>query len=673
MPEQLIYTSAPRGLVAGRSGHCTVAHTAGMREALRLQLEKWSYYQHHALTGGKDRPIYSYRITEIRGSHYYVLSKIQDSGLDFTGRTNFVAHHLVFTPEEIRQFPSPPIILRDWKGWVASWSREPQLLEKEDWSGLPTIQGSVSIPAKNWLGLTGDAVNGYGLLEARAGIAFRVDGLLEREILTLFAESLALLELPGPRGDFRGSAWQYTFTTSMQEQDNPADYRWRCLFSDNPASSRFAGPDSKNLIDVRPARVSNQEGIFARKGPQAPKFVKQPQNVTLTLGETTTLSAEAEGVPTPQYQWFSVDRNGNSQEIRGATGPEFFVHNPPLGTSRYLVRAINPLGAVDSNVAALSIEHAKSASPARTSSQARPEIDVQPVAQKPKTAHGTTARDNANQGTWREPTEVYGKRNPVWEIAKITCVILICFVVLGVLAIGVRQIQPFWKSKVKTPTPDQIAEKTNGVPALGPTNPNPASESSNTVKTPPQINRKLPQEWESIAFGQILEASASLADTRPAKFTLSARATGPSHMWDNSLFVHQPFSELFRAIPDYTDPTPADCYVGIMWRASVETNSAFCFIGRNATETIACHRDANGEFKTLLELLEPELQSKQILFSISHVTNSLKLGFGSSPHLRPSHLDFDQKVDPGSRVGFAIFLGPTNIHYEAKIILTGKK
>jgi len=98
MPQQLIYTSAPRGVIAGRSGHCTVARSGAMRDALMLQLEKLSYYQHLSLSGGQERPIYCCRILDLRGSRYHVLTRIQDAGLDFTGRTNFIAHHLVFAP-----------------------------------------------------------------------------------------------------------------------------------------------------------------------------------------------------------------------------------------------------------------------------------------------------------------------------------------------------------------------------------------------------------------------------------------------------------------------------------------------------------------------------------------------------------------------------------------------
>lgn len=356
MPQQLIYTSAPRGVVAGRSGHCTVARSAAMREALMLQLEKLSYYQHLSLSGGLERPIYSCRIVDIRGSRYHVLSRIQDAGLDFTGRTNFLAHHLIFTPEELRQFPSPPVILRGWSGWVKSWTKEPQLLEAEDWSGLTGLLGSVSVPATNWQQVTGDAVNGYGLLDARAGIAFAVDNLTENQILAIFAESLELLELRDPRRDFRATAWQHTFTTSMQEQDNPADFRWRCLHSDNPAYNRFAGPDCRPLSDIRAARVASEEAMFARSGRQPPRFVIQPQNVRSTEGETARLYAKAEGVPSPSYQWFAVDRTGNGQIIAGGTDAELMVQNPILGVSRYVVRANNSQGDVTSEVAELSVD-----------------------------------------------------------------------------------------------------------------------------------------------------------------------------------------------------------------------------------------------------------------------------------------------------------------------------
>jgi len=74
MPKQLIYTSAPRGIVPGQSGYCTVARSAEMREPLMLRLEQLSYYQHLSLSGGKERPISAYRIVDIRGTHFCKLN-----------------------------------------------------------------------------------------------------------------------------------------------------------------------------------------------------------------------------------------------------------------------------------------------------------------------------------------------------------------------------------------------------------------------------------------------------------------------------------------------------------------------------------------------------------------------------------------------------------------------
>src|SRR4030095_12167382 len=74
-------------------------------------------------------------------------------------------------------------------------------------------------------------------------------------------------------------------------------------------------------------------------------------------GETAKLHAKAEGVPSPSYQWFAVDRDGRDQIIAYGTEAELVVQNPPLGLSRYLVRVSNAQGDVTSEVATLSVEH----------------------------------------------------------------------------------------------------------------------------------------------------------------------------------------------------------------------------------------------------------------------------------------------------------------------------
>ena len=603
MPQQLIYTSAPRGVVAGRSGHCTVARSAAMREALMLHLEKLSYYQHLSLSGGQERPIYSCRVVDIRGSRYHVLSRIQDAGLDFTGRTNFLAHHLVFTPEEIRQFPSPPVILRGWSGWVKSWSKEPQLLEKEDWSGLAERSASASVPATNWQKVTGDAVNGYGLLESRVGIAFRVDNLADEQILALFAESLELLELRDPRRDFRATAWQHTFTTSMQEQDTPADFRWRCLHSDNPASNRFAGPDCRPLSDVRAPRVTSEETMFARSGRQPPRFVIQPQNVRSTEGEAARLQAKAEGVPSPSYQWFAMDRAGNGQVVASGTGEELVVQDPPLGLSRYVVRASNSQGDVTSEVATLSVEQKLRLS------QTRPVSEVRGPAKPAPPSYVKSADDIERQRRRieAEQAQVMFQKGLRWKK-----VLAICGVILGLAVLGGMF---FWKFASKKRPEVQAADTKGTTAAAGGSFPErsattpPAVEGTgaptpgDSTETPAPAKKQplsgglvqLPTPWTNTVVGNV-NAKTS-AGSEQNTFILTGAGKNIFEKSDNFFFAFRPASNVtdFSAqILRVKGGTPAT-RCGIMLRQSDKPDAAFVFIGVSSTNVFCVYRPRPGD------------------------------------------------------------------------------
>ncbi len=366
-----------------------------------LQLEKWSHYQHLSLSGGQERPIHCCRIIDVRGTRYHVLSRIQDAGLDFTGRTNFVAHHLVFTPEEVREFPSPAVILRDWTGWAKSWSQEPLILDTEDWSSLKALHKIGLLPAARWQQLTGDSANGYGLLDYRSGIVFCVDGVSGEEVLGLIGESLELLELRDPSHDFRATRWQYTFTTSLQEQDTTADFRWRCFHSDNPASARFTGLDRRSLIEIRPIQVTEAEALLARLGRQPPRFIEQPKKTQCFAAETANFKAVAEGVPIPTYQWFSVDRNNNRIEIPGAIESELLIPSAPLGVSRYVVRIRNSAGEETSEVAQLSSER-RPVAPAQPGHERPVQVVQDPIA--PRGLAGDRGIEESNRIQRSVPT-----------------------------------------------------------------------------------------------------------------------------------------------------------------------------------------------------------------------------------------------------------------------------
>lgn len=96
MIEELIYTSAPQGLKPGSSGFTTVASTAGMASNLANLLESLSGYRHLAdpgTAGAKQNPvIFSHLKGRVGGRNLNILSRIADAGLDYSGRTNKLAH-----------------------------------------------------------------------------------------------------------------------------------------------------------------------------------------------------------------------------------------------------------------------------------------------------------------------------------------------------------------------------------------------------------------------------------------------------------------------------------------------------------------------------------------------------------------------------------------------------
>lgn len=212
MPSQLIYSSVARGLTPGQSGYCTAARSKDLREALIPRLEKLSYY-----TAGEGSPVVcAYRIVELRGARFHVLSRICDAGLDFTKRKSFLAHHLVFAPDELPNV-SPALIFLRWNGWRTRWDGEPQLLDAP--------LGFEMEPASAWEQLTGNADNAPALLDAHW-----VTGDAEERRLFLAAldETLRVSDT---------NRWENTFTNYFQKGDEAADFRIKAVWNEKPVGA----------------------------------------------------------------------------------------------------------------------------------------------------------------------------------------------------------------------------------------------------------------------------------------------------------------------------------------------------------------------------------------------------------------------------------------------------
>ena len=295
-----------------------------MREALVTQLEQLSYYQHHALTGGIERPIHAFRVLDVRGTRYFVLSRIQDAGLDFTKRTNFLAHHLTFTSEEIENFACPPLLFLHWDGWIQEWESDPELLENEDWGNLKKLKEFNRDPAKTyesgfaqtWEAKTGSHANAFGLLDLRGPVWLGVDGLDWETVLKLFSETLWMMELRNREIDYHAKAWETSFTTNLQAQDIPNDFRWRCIYTENSELDRMlAGSKVTALQEVRSTAHSPEELYFSEKGPRLVALKERPQEAPPIEGTDVTLHVKAEGVPYPSVEW-----HWNGKPLKGEIG-----------------------------------------------------------------------------------------------------------------------------------------------------------------------------------------------------------------------------------------------------------------------------------------------------------------------------------------------------------------
>src|SRR5690242_12570444 len=101
MSHEIYYTSAPEGLKRGTSGFSTVATSPNIPKALWDRLETLSAYRHHFPSNSQPNPVsHAHWILNVAGKTHHVLSRICDSGVDHTQRTNAFAHHLVLETAE---------------------------------------------------------------------------------------------------------------------------------------------------------------------------------------------------------------------------------------------------------------------------------------------------------------------------------------------------------------------------------------------------------------------------------------------------------------------------------------------------------------------------------------------------------------------------------------------
>ena len=243
MSHEIYYTSAPEGMKRGSSGFSTVAASDGISKGLLDRLETLSAYRHHfgvasegagggAGGGAGQNPVsYAHWLLNVTGTTYHVLSRVCDSGVDHTQRSNAFAHHLVVEAAEMAAggpawlLEYPGVMEAAWDGRVGNIVRG---------AALPAAGAGADANGgicRTWGAVTGDAGWGGVLADLFVKTPSKPVCILfgpGQEMLPLIAETIALLPA--------AARWNVTFNTYFTSMPTSATCAWRCCLAGTPAA-----------------------------------------------------------------------------------------------------------------------------------------------------------------------------------------------------------------------------------------------------------------------------------------------------------------------------------------------------------------------------------------------------------------------------------------------------
>ncbi len=224
MSFQLIYTSAEHLLDSSVSGYGTVARSESLPKALHARLSAMSVYRESHHKTAPQGPQFSYRLIDHTGTTWHVLTCAQPAGADYSGRGCFIAHHLLLSPDEIRQLleselrPTPAgvmLALYHSGFWCCRWSGPPAYLKGEPELTPADLPDAAAQPT--WKRLTGHKANARAFFTPpfeKDCLVTVPPGTASLDILRLFHESDWLTRTRG---------WGVSFTTVADEADSFAE------------------------------------------------------------------------------------------------------------------------------------------------------------------------------------------------------------------------------------------------------------------------------------------------------------------------------------------------------------------------------------------------------------------------------------------------------------------
>ena len=247
MSQEILYTSAPKGLKPGVGGYCTVVSTYGMAKNMAEYLESLTAY-HHAFRPPDPRassnPVnYLHLAMKLGGQKYRVLSRIADAGLDYSNRTNKLAHVIALTEKEILACRQGPAEVMAHEGFFETgW--DGQLNGRHPGRTLPAGQASAR-QCQFWERCAGDP--GWAGVLAESALSERsspVSVIFKpgTDTLQLAVEAMGLLP-PQLR-------WKVTFSTYYTNLPAGVTCLWRFVLDETDQAKAVRRNPHLPVIDL---------------------------------------------------------------------------------------------------------------------------------------------------------------------------------------------------------------------------------------------------------------------------------------------------------------------------------------------------------------------------------------------------------------------------------------
>lgn len=317
MAYQLIYTSAPRGLVSGRTGFVTVARHRQIPERLVSELEKDSNYER--LPHGQVAPVIRRFAFYPQGEEeFWALGRICESGMDYTHRPCHLAHHLLGTRHE-NLAATPLDWLTQWQGFLNRWDSEPQWLGAESEVDMGSVlwnRPSVGalpdgLPGSEefWKKLATSAT-------ARPIFIYRP----EQEELLFRAWQWAMCQVSSAR------QWRISFTSFLKTGENDGRYIW-CAGYPQSAAASLASRNPERVVDLDKGCIAEEllcqvcKGErMVRRGAKAPHVDYQPSGRASVRNSVSSTNAGRPGVGAkPVSSEFPLTEDVSSVELQSKT------------------------------------------------------------------------------------------------------------------------------------------------------------------------------------------------------------------------------------------------------------------------------------------------------------------------------------------------------------------